>query len=188
MIEASRAPDGAASASSSPKEVGGKPLVPPGTAVPPRPSVPEEQLRKLDEIAKEAATTMKGKCYHAFKANVLEAGGFGDILTIQLDKRFAKYLEGALQFAEAVEENGAEALGLQKLDGSPAGAPPGTVLVINGGTHGVSKDYGDISVIDKVTDAGNIVCYNDGTMYLPAKDAVTMVKAMYKPLPRPELT
>ena len=144
-------------------------------------------MKKLDEKAKEAATTMQGKCYHAFKANVLEAGGYGDILNIQMDRRFQKYLIGALQFAEAVDENGAEALGLQKLDGSPAGAAPGTVLVINGGSHGVSKDYGDISVVDRVTDSGNLVCYNDGTMYLPAKDAVTMVKAMYKPLPRPEL-
>ena len=162
----------------------------PGTAVPPRPSEPDVDLKALHDAAEAAAGVMKSLGYQAFKENVIAAGGYGDILNIFLDQRFnKKYYQWALQFSDAVDEYGAEALGLEEVEGSPASADPGTVLVLNGPTHGISETYGDISVIDGVAGKNKdlLRSYNDGTLLVPVKDVHAMVRGMYRPIVRPEL-
>lgn len=167
-----------------------KSKVEPGTDVPARPSEAVDQMKELHETAESEAGAMAGKCYRAFKLNVKEAGGYGDILDIYKDQRFKEHQLGALDFAEAVDEHGAEALGLKEVEGSPVGAEKGTILVLNGPKHGVSKEYGDISVISEVVGPNKNVlkCYNDGTLNLSTKDLTESVRAMYKPIARPEIT
>jgi len=163
--------------------------VEPGTDVPKRPSEPADQMKELHDTAEGAAGAMMGKCYRAFKQNVKAAGGYGDILDIYLDARFKGHQVGALQFSDAVDEHGAEALGLEEVEGAPESAEKGTILVLKGGAHGISKDYGDISVISEVTGSNNNVlkCYNDGTLKLSTKGLSDIVRGIYKPVARPEI-
>lgn len=184
----------------------------PATTAPPspanrpaRPSTPAAQMSALLAAATNT-NRMTGKCYHFVKGYIKAAGGYGDILDIQADERFKDYLRSAVQFAAAVEANGAANLGLEVVTGSPPDAEPGTLLVLKGnGKVSLSEVYGDISVVGGVEDServsakGNpytvklLVCYNDGRMTLPADAASwaaggrydgTLV-GMYKPIARP---
>lgn len=138
---------------------------------PPKPTTAAAQMAKILEIAKKNATTMRGKCYGQFKKNVYEAGGYGDILNINLDTRFTGYIIGAVDFNKAVEANGAANLGLEEVSGSPSSATPGTILVLASptGSHGISKTYGDISIIGGV-EGSLLYCYNDGVMKLTGSE------------------
>lgn len=158
---------------------------------PPRPSDPATQMANLLATAKKNAKGMVGKCYSQFKANVLEAGGYGDILNIHLDSRFDGFRIPAVDFAKAIEKNGAANMGLEVVSGLPENAPAGTILVIKGnGEIRLSETYGDISVIEGVV-GSNIICYNDGRMILETGEEKwnngrykNVLVAMYKPIAR----
>lgn len=157
---------------------------------PPRPSDPATQMAALLGAAKTSAKPA-GYCYRAIKKAIHRAGGYGDILNIYADGRFANYQGAAINFTAAVNANGAANLGLREVAGLPANAAPGTLLVIQGnGQQRLSQVYGDISVIEGVQDQ-LLVCYNDGRMRLPA-DAATwesgrysgVLLGMYQPIAR----
>jgi uncharacterized protein DUF4157 len=159
---------------------------------PPRPSDAGAQMSKMLEVARKEATGQKGKCYAAVAQYIRNAGGYGDILDIRLDERFAGFTLYALQFTEAVEKIGAASLGLEKVNGNPMNAGAGTILVLKGhkDLH-ISEAYGDISVIDG-KQGSTLLCYNDGRMILPGPVAIwegdgkyaATVAGMYKPVSR----
>jgi hypothetical protein len=160
---------------------------------PARPSDPVTQMANL--LAKATnSNPVKGRCYSAVKRYIKDAGGYGDILDIYADERFAKYQLSAVHFDEAVDANGAEKLGLKEVGGIPPDTAAGTILVIQGnGKQRLSQTHGDISVISGVQD-GLLICYNDGRMELPAKkeawesgNYAGVLKGMYQPVPRPVL-
>jgi hypothetical protein len=157
-----------------------------------RPEKPSNPA-KLLSTAKSAATKSAGKCYAAFKRNVKAAGGYGDVLDIYTDERFAGCQVSAVQFADAVKTNGAANLGLEEVSGAdPRGAKPGTILVLKGNGNGLISDaHGDISVVGE-TAGGLLNCHNDGRMQLYADDKswasggrhANMMVAMYIPIAR----
>jgi hypothetical protein len=157
---------------------------------PARPSDPASQMASLLAAAKTSAKPA-GYCYRAIKHAITRAKGYGDILNIYNDARFAKYQQAAVDFAAAVSAVGAESLGLQEVGGSPVNAAAGTLLVIRGnGKQRLSEEYGDISVIEGVQNH-LLVCYNDGIMKLPADPAVWqsgryagVLIGMYQPISR----
>lgn len=160
---------------------------------PKKPSSPGGQMAVLLSTAKSAATKCAGKCYAAFKRNVKAAGGYGDILDIYTDERFKGFQKSAVQFAAAVQANGAASLGLQEVSGAdPRSAKQGTILVLKGNGNGLVSDTdGDVSVVGE-TAGGLLNCYNDGTMQLYADDKswapggrhANMMVAMYIPIAR----
>jgi hypothetical protein len=99
---------------------------------PARPSSPGAQMSSLLSTAKANAAGMTGICYKQMKINMKACGGYGDILDIYHDERFAGFGDSAYQFADAVRANGAAALGLREIGGMPKDAPPGTILVLKG--------------------------------------------------------
>jgi hypothetical protein len=160
---------------------------------PSRPSDAGTQMSKLLEVARKEATEQKGRCYAAVGRYIRNAGGYGDILDVHRDERFEGFRSYALQFADAVEKNGAANLGLEKVSGSPMNAEAGTILVLKGhkDLH-ISEAYGDISVIDS-RQGSTRLCYNDGRMVLPGPGAqwegdgkyAGNVAGIYKPVSRP---
>lgn len=162
-----------------------RPADPGPPPLPPRPSDPASQMAALVRTAKSGITGEVGTCYHAVKIHIKKAGGYGDILDIWNDKRFLPQT-WATQFSDIVDRLGANALGLEEIGGSPANAPAGTLLVLNGGTMRISKAYGDISVIGEVQ-GPNLICYNDHKMTLPISGVEKALRAMYKPIARPVL-
>ena len=160
---------------------------------PGRPSTAAGQMAAVLSAARAVAGTKPhGRCYANVKKHILDGGGYGDILDIQTDERFVGHLASAVNFHDAVQQHGAAALGLETVGGLPMQAAPGTILVLRGTKKNhISREHGDISVIDNVS-GGVVHCYNDGHMKLLAaekewsgegKMADSMI-AMYRPIDR----
>jgi GH24 family phage-related lysozyme (muramidase) len=181
-LQRADAPDGAAAAN-------------PGGATanrPPRPSTAASQMTSLLSTAQSSAAAQRGRCYAAAKRNIKAAGGYGDILDVANDERFAGHQVYALQFSQAVAANGAASLALEAADDNPMTAEPGSLLVLRGHADlHINETYGDISVVGG-KNGSNLICYNDGMMILPGPSSLWeaggkfkgVVAAIYKPVSR----
>jgi len=134
---------------------------------PARPSRADAQRAALLAQARAAAGEGAERCYEAVAAAIHACGGYGDLLDLEADERFASggghgerfaYRASARAFVDAVADaGGAARLGLRELALDPLAAPAGALLVTQHNGHPacpIHPTWGDIAVLGELEGGG----------------------------------
>jgi hypothetical protein len=143
---------------------------------PGRPSTGAVQARALLERVSRTESAPAGGCWEAIKSAILACGGYGDLLDIARDERFASqgagyaYQAAATGLWHAIQDGGGPAsFGLQELAPDPTAAPAGALLVTQHNGHSqcpVDATFGDVVVLGGVVGGDRWVC----TQRAPLRD------------------